>query len=966
MKQSVTIKAVMVSSLMLVTSATVDAQTLKGHIYDAKTNEPLMGAVVSYKLKGGLKAITDINGAYELKVPEGGVDIVVTYVGYDDVLMPIVINQREVLTKDIYMKESTKMMQEVVVSAGRFEQKLSDVTMSMSVLSPQEVQRQAPTDITSTLKTLPGVDVVDNQPSIRGGGGWTYGTGARSQVLVDGMSTLNPQDGSINWNTVPIENIDQVEVIKGASSVLYGSSALNGIINVRTARPGLVPKTHFSTYVGIYDDYDNAGYAWAQKDFWKDGKYPVTPLLRNSLFSGVRGPIYEGFDISHSRRIGNFDVSGAINIFTDEGYRQQGYNKRLRMGGNLTYHQPDLAGRYLNYGLNFDFISNKFADFLVWRSPKEALRPSPYTNMGRETNNISFAPFLNYTDPEHGITHKLKTRFYYSNNNINKPTAMPSIADIAGNMGTDVDKILGLAQGQGLTDFLLPLVQPALQGDFYGAINGAFTGLEKIFPKATTADYNDLIAWFMAHGLPSEAYTQLGNAVSGLSPQLGSMISGMGQGKPGLTEWTAGVLNPERLRTPEKVDHSYDYYLDYQIGKKFDGGARLTAGLTYEHVRYNSAVMGEVHNSDNAALYLQYDQRFWDRLSVSAGVRTEYYRVDDLYKEAETKLFGGKIPFRPVLRGGLNYQFGQYSFLRASFGQGYRYPSLTEKFLLQDIGGVSLFPNHELKPEKGINAELGIKQGYKWGCLKGVADIAGFYTEYNDMIEFYIGLFDTGNYTPIRSTKDAVSALLSGNIGLGAQFSNVSKAQIYGVELSTQGEYDINKVTKLVYNIGYTYTEPRDADYKRRNAEEDAYTDPLQMKQKSNNSPYLKYRSRHSFKGTIDFLWRRVNIGFNLDWRSKVEATDYFFMDERQKTSPDVMDYIRNIVMGNTDGESLASYWREHNKDVFTMDFRFGVQATKWAAFQLMINNVLNKEYSSRPMAIAAPRTFVVKLDIKL
>ena len=70
--------------------------------------------------------------------------------------------------------------------------------------------------------------------------------------------------------------------------------------------------------------------------------------------------------------------------------------------------------------------------------------------------------------------------------------------------------------------------------------------------------------------------------------------------------------------------------------------------------------------------------------------------------------------------------------------------------------------------------------------------------------------------------------------------------------------------------------------------------------------------------------------------------------------------------MGNTDGESLASYWREHNKDVFTMDFRFGVQATKWAAFQLMINNVLNKEYSSRPMAIAAPRTFVVKLDIKL
>ena len=53
------------------------------------------------------------------------------------------------------------------------------------------------------------------------------------------MSVLSPQNGVINWNSVPLENVQQVEVIKGASSVLYGSSALNGIINIRTARPGL-------------------------------------------------------------------------------------------------------------------------------------------------------------------------------------------------------------------------------------------------------------------------------------------------------------------------------------------------------------------------------------------------------------------------------------------------------------------------------------------------------------------------------------------------------------------------------------------------------------------------------------------------------------------------------------------------------------------------------------------------------
>ena len=81
------------------------AQTLKGHIYDAKTNEPLVGAAVTYKLQGNQGVVSDINGAYEIKLPEGGVDLVFSYVGYEDVLMPIVIDRREVVTKDVYCEQ---------------------------------------------------------------------------------------------------------------------------------------------------------------------------------------------------------------------------------------------------------------------------------------------------------------------------------------------------------------------------------------------------------------------------------------------------------------------------------------------------------------------------------------------------------------------------------------------------------------------------------------------------------------------------------------------------------------------------------------------------------------------------------------------------------------------------------------------------------------------------------------------
>ncbi len=195
---------------------------------------------------------------------------------------------------------------------------------------------------------------------MRGGSGWTLRwVGARSQILIDGMSTLNPKTGEINWNTIPLENVEQVEVIKGASSVLYGSSALNGIINIRTARPGLTPKTRFSAYVGVYGDAENDEYQWSDKSFWKDDKYsPVKPILRGSLLSGIRNPIYERIRPLPTPVVSAISMSAEESIFfTDEGYRQQGYNKRFRMGGSLTYHQPDMGLKILNYGFNVDFLS---------------------------------------------------------------------------------------------------------------------------------------------------------------------------------------------------------------------------------------------------------------------------------------------------------------------------------------------------------------------------------------------------------------------------------------------------------------------------------------------------------------------------------------------------------------------------------------------------------------------------------
>ena len=117
------------------------------------------------------------------------------------------------------------------------------------------------TDIQTAMEQVPGVNITDGQANIRGGSGWSYGAGSRVLVMVDDMPLISGDAGQVQWKLIATENINQVEVIKGASSALYGSSALNGVINIRTAFPKLseiekhpsVGYTKITTHFGVTD-----------------------------------------------------------------------------------------------------------------------------------------------------------------------------------------------------------------------------------------------------------------------------------------------------------------------------------------------------------------------------------------------------------------------------------------------------------------------------------------------------------------------------------------------------------------------------------------------------------------------------------------------------------------------------------------------------------------------------------------
>ena len=130
---------------------------------------------------------------------------------------------------------------------------LNEVTVSMEVLKPSLIENKSLQSIENAVDQVPGVNVIDGQANIRGGAGFSYGAGSRVLVMVDEMPMLTADAGDVKWTFLPVENCEQIEVIKGASSALFGSSAINGVINFRTAYAKDEPETKINFYGGVYD-----------------------------------------------------------------------------------------------------------------------------------------------------------------------------------------------------------------------------------------------------------------------------------------------------------------------------------------------------------------------------------------------------------------------------------------------------------------------------------------------------------------------------------------------------------------------------------------------------------------------------------------------------------------------------------------------------------------------------------------
>ena len=225
------------------------------------------------------------------------------------------------------------------------------------------------------------------QASIRAGSGWSYSVGSRVNIVLDGQSLLTPDRSSIRWQYLPMENVGQVEVLKGASSILYGSSAMNGTIVLSTIKPTSKPETKFVSYIGVLDEYENKAYNWWGRNRIKTGGYFSHAQKVNDRFEYVIG------------------LNGNYSELPYEGYTD--YHIR----NNLYTRWMSKKDMKSSYGFRYNFTHYKESEFIFWKGPDEESLV-PIESIVYKYYNFNIDPYYIKYDKKDN-RHELKTRLYY-------------------------------------------------------------------------------------------------------------------------------------------------------------------------------------------------------------------------------------------------------------------------------------------------------------------------------------------------------------------------------------------------------------------------------------------------------------------------------------------------------------------------------------------------------------------------
>lgn len=214
----------------LLTPLVSSAYTYKGKVVD-ETGSPLIGATVK-STDNGLTTATDADGEFSLDVDKNTAKFEISYIGF--------IPETFVLKKDaqriprLSLTPDINALEEVVVTATRTPKALKDVPVVTRLISSDDIKKADATNIQDLLtEELPGLEfsyAMSQETSLNMNG---FG-GKAILFLVDGERLAGETMDNVDFNRLNLDNVGRVEIVKGASSALYGANAVGGVVNLIT------------------------------------------------------------------------------------------------------------------------------------------------------------------------------------------------------------------------------------------------------------------------------------------------------------------------------------------------------------------------------------------------------------------------------------------------------------------------------------------------------------------------------------------------------------------------------------------------------------------------------------------------------------------------------------------------------------------------------------------------------------
>jgi outer membrane receptor protein involved in Fe transport len=279
------------------------------------TGAPIAHVRVSAAGGPGVAGVSDVVGRYRLgPLASGWVMLRFERLAYRAAVDSVTVPAGDSLQLDVTLHAGRFALVPVVVTAAKRSQLLDQSVTSVALVTDSDLARRALNTVDEAVNKAPGVLFLNGQVNIRGSSGFVEGVGSRVLLLVDGVPANEGDRGGIDWDLVPLDVVERVEVVKGAGSSLYGSAALGGVINVLTRD---IP-------VGLHARARATGGAYANPptDAWR---------FRGST-GGLGGLVVTGSYGSDAVR-GSLTLGGRHS----DGYREQDRSDQWEAAGKTTW-----------------------------------------------------------------------------------------------------------------------------------------------------------------------------------------------------------------------------------------------------------------------------------------------------------------------------------------------------------------------------------------------------------------------------------------------------------------------------------------------------------------------------------------------------------------------------------------------------------------------------------------------------